>query len=155
VRSSKNIDDDAGLGFIDYKLAVFDVVAQGRHAAHPQALFLRCGDLVADPFTDDLALELGKGQKDIEGQAAHAGRGVELLGDGDEGDAAAVKDLDELGKIRKRARQPVDLIDHDHVDLPFLNIGDEPFEGRPLHRAAGKSAVIIKPGQHRPALVFL
>jgi hypothetical protein len=35
---------------------------------------------------------------------SHAGGGVELLGDRHERDAAAVKDLDELGKIEERAR---------------------------------------------------
>jgi hypothetical protein len=44
-------------------------------------LLLGGGDLVPDPFTRDLALELGKGQQDIEGQASHGCRGVELLGD--------------------------------------------------------------------------
>src|SRR6202043_1380455 len=58
-------------------------------------------------------------------------------------DAAAVEDLDELGKIGERAGQPVDLIDDDHIDLACLDIGDQPFQGRPLHRAAGKPAIII------------
>ena len=39
------------------------------------------------------------------------------------GDAAAVKDVDELGKIGERARQPVDLVNNDHVDLACLDIG--------------------------------
>ena len=108
-----DLNDSLGFGLVDNKLAVFDVIAKWRHATHPQALFLRCGDLVADPFTDDLALELGKGQKHVQRQPAHAGRGVELLGDRHKRDAAAVKDLDELGKIGERARQPVDLVDND------------------------------------------
>jgi hypothetical protein len=45
-----------------------------------------------------------------------------LLGDRDEGDLVTVKDLDELGEIGERARQPVDLIDDDHVDLAGLDI---------------------------------
>src|ERR1700730_12888941 len=61
--------------------------------------------LVADSFAGDLPLELGEGQKDIQGQPSHAGGGVELLGDRHERDAAAVKDVDELGKIGERARQ--------------------------------------------------
>jgi hypothetical protein len=55
-----DVDNDSGFGFVDDELAVFDVVSERRHATHPQALFLRGGDLVADPFTDDLALELGE-----------------------------------------------------------------------------------------------
>jgi hypothetical protein len=89
----KNVENDAGLGLVDNELAVFDIIAEGRHAAQPQTLFLRCGELVADPFTDDLALELGKGQKDVERQPSHARRRIKLLGDRNEGDAAAIKDL--------------------------------------------------------------
>jgi hypothetical protein len=44
------------------------------------------GTSIANPFPCDLALELGKGEQDIEGQPPHAGRGVEGLGDGDERD---------------------------------------------------------------------
>ena len=49
-------------------------------------------------------LELGEEKKDIQRQPSHAGGGGELLGDRHERDAAAVKDLDELGKIEERAR---------------------------------------------------
>ena len=41
------------------------------------------------------------------------------------------------------------------VDLAFLDIGDQPFQGWPLHCAAGKPAIIIERRQHRPALVLL
>jgi hypothetical protein len=68
---------------------------------------------------------------------------------------AAVKDLDELGKIGERPGQPVDLVNDNDIDLACLDIGDEPFEGRPLHRAPGISAVIIERWQHRPAFVLL
>src|ERR1019366_434232 len=60
---------------------------------------------------------------------------VFLLGDRHKRDAAAVKDIDELGKIGERPRQPVDLIDDDHIDLACLDIDDQPFQGWPLHRA--------------------
>ena len=129
-----DLDNDASLGVVDGELAVFHIIPQGRHAAHPHALFLGGGDLVADPFAGDFPLELGEGQEDIQGQPSHAGGGVELLGDRHEGDATAVKDVDKLGKIGERARQPVNLIDDDHVDLAFLDIGDQPFQGWPLHR---------------------
>src|SRR5580700_115330 len=81
-----------------------------RGAAHPHALFLGGGDLVADAFAGDFPLELGERQEDIQRQPSHAGGGVELLGDRHKRDAAAVKDVDKLGKIGERARQPVDLI---------------------------------------------
>src|ERR1700730_5495716 len=93
-----DLDNDAGLGVVDDELAVFDTKTQWRHAAHPHALFLGGGDLVADPFAGDFPLELGEGQKNIQGQPSHAGGGVELLGDRNERDAAAVKDITSLAK---------------------------------------------------------
>src|SRR3984893_6874646 len=35
-----DLDNNAGLGVVDNELAVFDIVPEGRHAAHPHALFL-------------------------------------------------------------------------------------------------------------------
>jgi hypothetical protein len=78
-----------------------------------------------------------------------------LLGDRHERYAATVKNVDQLGKIGQRSRQPVDLVDDDHLDLASLDIGHQPFQGWPFHRAAGKPAVIIPRQQHRPAFVFL
>src|SRR5277367_138982 len=60
-----------GLGKVDDERALVGVIAQRNIAAHPHALFLRGGDLVADAFTGDLPLELGKGQQHIERQAPH------------------------------------------------------------------------------------
>ena len=47
----------------------------------------------------DLPFELGEGEKHVQGQAPHRVRGVELLGDGDEGDPMLVEELDELCEI--------------------------------------------------------
>jgi hypothetical protein len=43
------------------------VIPQRRDAAHPHPLLFRGGDLVADAFADDLALELREGQQNVEG----------------------------------------------------------------------------------------
>src|SRR6202035_3241430 len=59
-----------GFGRVDDERALVGVIAQRHIAAHPHALFLRGGDLVADAFTGDLVLELGKGQQHIERQAS-------------------------------------------------------------------------------------
>jgi len=58
-------------------------------------------------------------------------------------------------RAKRPTKQPVDLIDDDHIDLARLDIGDQPFQDWPLHRAAGKPAIIIERRQHRPALVLL
>src|SRR6266436_1690359 len=97
----KDGPDGHGLGFIDGEGAVLSVVADGYPASHPHSLLLGCGDLVADPLTGDFALELRKGQKDIEGQAPHRRCGVELLGDRDERDTCRVEDFDDFRDIRQ------------------------------------------------------
>ena len=131
------------------------IVAERHVAAHPHALLLRGGDLVADPFAGDLALELGKGQQHIERQPPHRARGIELLGDRDERDALCVEDLDQPGKIGERAGQPVDLVDDDDVDPAGPDVGEQALQRRPLHVAAREPAIVIAgPGQY-PALVPL
>ena len=40
-----------------------------------------------------------------------------------------VKHLDELGKIGECTRQPVGLVNDDHIDLTRLDIGDQSFQG--------------------------
>src|SRR5438270_9133570 len=51
--------DGLGLGRVDNERARVRVIAEGHVAAHPHALLLRRGDLVANAFPGDLALELG------------------------------------------------------------------------------------------------
>src|SRR5439155_4707323 len=55
-----------GLGRVDDERALVRVIAERDVAAHPHALLLRRGDLVANAFAGDLALELGKGQQHVE-----------------------------------------------------------------------------------------
>ena len=104
-------------------------VAQGHWPAHPDPFALGRCDLVSHPLSDHLPLELGEGQKDVEGQPAHAGGGVERLGDGDERHPMLVKELNQLGKVGQGPGQPVDLVDDHHVDLAGLDFGEEDLEG--------------------------
>src|SRR5207248_10484682 len=92
------------------ELAVLYPIAERRHATHPHPLPFRGGDLVADALADDLALELRKGQQNIESQAPHRRRRIELLGHGNEGGTPLIEVLNDLGKIGERAGQPVDLV---------------------------------------------
>src|ERR1700730_4393585 len=70
---------DGRLAVDDDELAVPHPIPERWHPAHPHPLLFRGGDLVADALADDLALELRKGQQNIEGQAPHRGRRIELL----------------------------------------------------------------------------
>ena len=104
-------------------------------------------------FADDLALELRKGQQDIQGQAPHRGRRVELLRDRNKGRASRIEDFDDLGKIGERAGQPVDFVDDHGVDPTHRDVGEQPLQRRPIHRRAGEPAVVISRAQARPAFV--
>src|ERR1019366_7045843 len=91
------------------------VVAEDRSAAHPLALPAGGRHLVARPFGNHFAFELGERQKDIQGEPAERGGGVELLGDGHERGAVAVEHVHDPAEVQQRAGQPVNLIDHDAV----------------------------------------
>jgi hypothetical protein len=54
-----------------------------------------------------------------------------------------------------RAGQPVDLIDDHDVDASGLDVGDQPFQGWPLHRAARIAAVVIAGQERSPPFVLL
>jgi uncharacterized protein YciI len=86
-------------------------------------------------------------------QAARAG--IEGLGHRHERDVVGVEQLDELGKIGKRAGQPVDLVDQHDVDLARANIGQELLQRRALERGAGESAIVVAGTDQPPALVRL
>ena len=140
------------IGLVHHQLAVLHDVAERHAAAHPHALLPGRPDLVAHPLGDDLPLELGEGEQDVERQPPHGRRGVEALGDRDEGDARTVEHLDELREVHQRPRQPVDLVDHHDVNQPLLDVGEELLQTGPLQRAAGEAAVVVGVADQRPSL---
>jgi hypothetical protein len=62
-----------------------------------------------------------------------------------------IKELDELGEVGERPRQPVDLVDHDDVDLASPDVGQEPLQGRAFCRSAGETAIVIAGLDEGPA----
>jgi hypothetical protein len=101
------------------------------------------------------SLELRKGQQNVEGQTPHRRRRVELLRDRNKGRASRIEDLDDLGKISQRAGEPVDLVDNDRIDPTRRDVREQPLQRRPVHRRAGKPAVVITCAHANPALVAL
>ena len=91
-------------------------------------------------------------EQDIQRQPPHRRGGVERLRDRDKGDLVAVEHLDQLGEVGQRAAEPVDLVDHDHIDQPVLDILHQPLQAGPFQRAAGKAAVIVLVADRHPAL---
>jgi len=54
-----------------------------------------------------------------------------------------VEQFDQLGEVGERPRQPVNLVDDDHVDLAGPDVVQQLLERRPLHRTAREAAVVI------------
>jgi len=133
-------------GALMVELADVDPVAAGGRAAR---------DFIADALAGDLTLELREGQQHTQSHPTHAARRVERLGDGHEGDALGIEQLNELSEVCERAGEPIDLVDHDDIDHPRSNRCQEALQCRPLERAAGKPAVIKTFSDQTPALVGL
>ena len=66
-----------------------------------------------------------------------------------------IEQLDELGKIRKRAGQPVDLVNQHNINLARPDIGQELLQSRPVERGAGECTIVVAAGDQPPAVVRL
>jgi hypothetical protein len=58
--------DPLRFSLIDRDLSTLGIVAERGHASDPEPFALGCRDFVADALGSDFALELGKGQQDVE-----------------------------------------------------------------------------------------
>src|SRR5713226_9217276 len=65
---------------------------------------------------------------------------------------AGVKQLDHLGEVRQRPRQPVNLVDHHHIDQTLADIDQQALQSGPLHRGPGQTAIVICGLHQAPAL---
>ena len=110
------------------------------------------GDLVADALGRHLAFELGEREQDVQRQPAHGRGRVEALRDRDEGHAVPIEHLDQLGEVRERAAEAVDLVDHHHVDQPILDVLQQAFQAGAFQRPARDAAVVILIADQHPAL---
>jgi hypothetical protein len=124
-------------------------------AADPLAFPPGGRHFVAGAFGDDLALELGERQEDVQRQAAQRGRRVELLRDRDEAHAVSVEHFDDPGEVHQGPAEPVDLIDNDAIHGPRFDGGQKAEECGPVHVAAGIAAIVEMIGDHLPSFVLL
>ena len=70
-----------------------------------------------------LPLELRERQQHVQGEPAHRGGGIELLGDRHERHPVRIEQLDELGEVCQRAGQAVDLINDNDTDFAHPDVG--------------------------------
>jgi hypothetical protein len=102
-----------------------------------------------------MTASVGKRQQHVQGQPAHRGGGVELLGDRDKGHAMLIEELDQFCEVGQGAGQAIDLIDDDDVDLAGLHVLQELLQGRPVGIAAREAAVVVFGSQQGPTGVGL
>ena len=66
-----------------------------------------------------------------------------------------IKDINDFGKIRERSCEPVDLVNHHHIDEVVLDICQQFAKRRPLDGSTRITTVVIEIGKASPAFVFL
>ena len=73
----------------------------------------------------------------------HRGGGIELLGDRDERHPMGIEQFDQLGEVRQRPCQTVDLVDDDDVNLLGSDVVQQSLQVGAVGRSAGVSAIVI------------
>jgi Integrase core domain len=129
-------------GIYDH-LAIPEIVTNGENTTHPHSLTLRSRDLVPYAFSGHLTFELSEGEKNVQCQPAHGGRGVELLGDRDEAHALFVELLNDLCKVGQGPGEPVYLIYDNRIDCLGSYVLHESLKGGPSQVPPGESAIVV------------
>jgi len=62
-----------------------------------------------------------------------------------------IEQLDQLCEVSQRARQPVDLVDNDDVDLSRSQILKQPLQARAVGVPTGEAGIVIFGPNQRPA----
>ena len=120
-----------------------DIVAKDRDTTGPFPFSALGSDFVADPLADDLSLELGKGQQDIQRQPAHRVGRVELLGYRDEGNTVFIERFHDPGEVHERAAKSIDFVDHHAIDLSAFDVFEESIESRSIEATARETTVVV------------
>jgi hypothetical protein len=90
---------------------------QGRFAPSPAAPGSRGGEARLGALADQVALEFGQRCEDVEDQLAARRRGVDMLLQAFEADAARVERVHGFDQVLERAAEPVELPDDEGVAL--------------------------------------
>src|ERR1035437_8418237 len=120
------------LGLVYDKSLFVDRVAEGYGAARPLSLS-SCGrNLVARPLSYHLSLAFRKAHEHIEGQPSDGVCRREVLCDRHKGSSRSSEPLRQFREVEQLPTQAIDFVDDHDVDLPGVDVGKEPLEGRPL-----------------------
>ncbi|OGR89743.1 MAG: hypothetical protein A2992_06505 [Elusimicrobia bacterium RIFCSPLOWO2_01_FULL_59_12] len=124
-------------------VVVIDIVSEDRSASDPLALLGHRRHFVAGPLTDDFSFELSEVDQDGLHEAAHGGTGIDVLCDGNEGDAVLAERLEDVDEILGVAGEAVVLVGHDDLEFLLAGIRHQPLNGGPIHIAAGIRCIIV------------
>ncbi len=116
--------------------------------------FLLQGTL-PDPLANDLSLELGEREQDVQRQPAHRVCRVELLGYRDKGNTVFIECFHDPGEVHERAAKSIDFVDHHAIDLPAFDVFQESIESRSIEATARETTVVVLLWQAFPAFVLL
>ncbi len=64
----------------------------------------------------------------------------------------ALEQLNHLREVGQASGKPVDLVDHRDIDAARLDVGQQPFECRPIHVAPGIGRIVVIVGHRDPTL---
>lgn len=78
-----------------------------------------------------------------------------MLGDRDKRDLALVEEFQKLREVKERARQPVDLVNNNAVDITGLDLLQKVLESGTVGVGAGEARIIVALWQRNPAFLFL
>jgi len=84
------------------------------------------------PFTDQIPFELGKSTQDLELESTHAGRGVDVLLNGDKADSLMLEFIKQREKMLQASAHPVQFRDHDRIELESPHVFQKSVEFRSL-----------------------
>ncbi len=115
----EDLADDRRGGRIDRRPddAIELAVAEGIGADRPAAELGFALHADVDALDDARPLELGEDAEHLHHHPARRSRGFERLGRRAEGDPGLVQLLDQGGKLADAARQPIDLMDEQEIEL--------------------------------------
>ena len=55
-----------------------------------------------------------------------------------------VENLDHLGEVGERTGQPVNFVDHHHIDQALIDVSKQTLQCRSFHRSTRQAAIVVR-----------
>lgn len=136
------IDDKKGVLFITALLSD-GLHAAGTPAAGPLPGSAQGVHIVGDTLRCVFPLQLRKRSEDVHDGPAHGRGGVEGFLHGDKRDIVLLEDFIHGGKLLHVAADPVELVDHDHIQHIVFDVPHQLLEAGAVRIFTGKAFVLV------------